>query len=51
MEFLIEADVELPFQFFPQEKYPINLHGSFLDKTPVTPMIARDDEWIIKKNY
>ena len=25
MKFLTEAEVELPFQFFPQEKYPIVL--------------------------
>lgn len=46
MEFLIEAEVELPFQFFPQENYPINLHGSFWGKkSPVIQMIAKENEW------
>ena len=44
MKFLTEAAVELPFQLFPQEKYPINLHGAFLKIIPVIQMIAREDE-------
>lgn len=45
MEFLTEAEVELPFQFFLHKNYPINPHGSFWKKTPIIQMIARENEW------